>query len=99
MSQQSIGEQFRGEIENLIIQLQSALEDAIRGMDERPALTRGADEALESLNGPLPDDGCGAQKSIEKLLELNARAAANTGGPKCFHFIIGGNTPAAMAAC
>lgn len=93
-----IGGQFRGEIENLIGQLQTALADAIRGMDERPALTRGADAALEVLKEPLPDTGCGAQQSIEKLLELNAKAAANTGGPKCFHFIIGGNTPAAMAA-
>lgn len=94
----SIGEQFRGEIENLIGQLQVALADTIRGMDDRPALTSGADEALKALNEPLPDRGCGARESIEKLLEMNARAAANTGGPKCFHFIIGGNTPAAMAA-
>ncbi len=94
----SIGEQFRGEIENLIVQLQNALADAIRGMDERPALTAGADAALEVLKEPLPDSGCGARQSIEKLLEINARAAANTGGPKCFHFIIGGNTPASMAA-
>jgi len=93
-----IGEQFRGEIENLIGQLQTALADAIRGMDERPALTPGAESALEVLDEPLPDIGCGAQQSIEKLLEINAMAAANTGGPKCFHFIIGGNTPAAMAA-
>jgi len=93
-----IGEQFRGEIENLIGQLQTALSEAIRGMDERPALTPGAESALEVLDEPLPDTGCGAQQSIEKLLEINARAAANTGGPKCFHFIIGGNTPAAMAA-
>jgi glutamate/tyrosine decarboxylase-like PLP-dependent enzyme len=93
-----VGEQFRGEIENLIGQLQIALADAIRGMDHRPALTLGADAALEVLKEPLPDSGCGAQKSIEKLLEINAKAAANTGGPKCFHFIIGGNTPAAMAA-
>lgn len=94
----SIGEQFRGEIENLIVQLQTALADAIRGMDERPALTKGAEAALEVLKEPLPESGCGAQQSIEKLLEINARAAANTGGPKCFHFIIGGNTPASMAA-
>jgi len=93
-----IGTQFRGEIEKLIAQLQAALADAILGMDERPALTPGADAALEALKEPLPDSGCGAQQSIEKLLELNAAAAANTGGPKCFHFIIGGNTPAAMAA-
>lgn len=98
MSEQDIGIQFRGEIESLITQLQAAMASAIRGMDDRPAFTVGADEALEVLQEPLPDIGCGAQQSIEKLLELNARAAANTGGPKCFHFIIGGNTPAALAA-
>jgi glutamate/tyrosine decarboxylase-like PLP-dependent enzyme len=98
MNQQNIGEEFRDEIENLIDQLQIALASAIRGMDDRPALVQGADAALESLKGPLPEKGCGAQQSIEKLLEMNTRAAANTGGPKCFHFIIGGNTPASMAA-
>lgn len=98
MSEEDIGIQFRGEIETLITQLQAAMADAIRGMDDRPAFTVGADAALEVLKEPLPDIGCGAQQSIEKLLELNARAAANTGGPKCFHFIIGGNTPAALAA-
>ena len=98
MSEQDIGTQFRGEIETLISQLQAAMADAIRGMDDRPAFTVGADAALEVLKEPLPDIGCGARESIEKLLELNAAAAANTGGPKCFHFIIGGNTPAALAA-
>jgi glutamate/tyrosine decarboxylase-like PLP-dependent enzyme len=98
MNEQTIGTQFRGEIETLITQLQAAMADAIRGMDDRPAFTVGAEDALEGLKEPLPDTGCGAQKSIERLLELNASAAANTGGPKCFHFIIGGNTPAAMAA-
>ncbi|MGA9573777.1 MAG: aminotransferase class V-fold PLP-dependent enzyme [Lysobacterales bacterium] len=93
-----IGEQFRSEIDNLIGQLQTAFAEVIRGMDERPALTRGAEAALQVLKEPLPDTGCGARESIEKLLQLNELAAANTGGPKCFHFIIGGNTPAAMAA-
>lgn len=94
----NIGAQFRAEIESLIRQLQPALADAIQGMDDRPAFTVGADAALEALKEPLPEIGCGAQQSIEKLLQFNARAAANTGGPKCFHFIIGGNTPAALAA-
>ncbi|NOR20983.1 MAG: aminotransferase class V-fold PLP-dependent enzyme [Xanthomonadales bacterium] len=93
-----IGSQFRGEIEKLIVQLQDALAKAIRETDDRPALPAGADAALQTLREPLPDSGCGAQKSIEKLLALNAQAAANTGGPKCFHFIIGGSTPAALAA-
>jgi glutamate/tyrosine decarboxylase-like PLP-dependent enzyme len=93
-----IGTQFRGEIEKLIEQLQGALADTIRGTDDRTALPPGADVALRELKEPLPDSGCGARKSIEKLLQLNAQAAANTGGPKCFHFIIGGSTPAALAA-
>lgn len=98
MNQQDIGREFRGEIENLVEQLQSALASVIQSTDERPALPPGAEAALEGLNEPLPETGCGARKSIEKLLELNAKAAANTGGPKCFHFIIGGSTPAALAA-
>jgi glutamate/tyrosine decarboxylase-like PLP-dependent enzyme len=93
-----IAELFRAEIEDLLVQLNTALADAVLGMDDRPALTTGANAALEVLQEPLPGTGCGAQKSIEKLLEINAKAAANTGGPKCFHFIIGGNTPASMAA-
>lgn len=93
-----IGSQFRGEIENLIEQLQGALAKTIRETDDRPAFPVDADKALLALREPLPKDGCGAQKCIEKLLALNAQAAANTGGPKCFHFIIGGSTPAALAA-
>jgi len=31
-------------------------------------------------------------------LDFNARAGANTGGPKCFHFVIGGSTLAALGA-
>ena len=98
INRNEIGEQFRGEIESLIEQLQASIANVVRGMDERPALTRGAEAALQVLKEPLPDTGCGAVASIEKLLKLNELAAANTGGPRCFHFIIGGNTPAAMAA-
>ena len=93
-----IGSQFRGEIESLIEQLQSALEQTIRETDNRPTFNPGAESALQILKEPLPTSGCGAKASIEKLLSLNEQAGVNTGGPKCFHFIIGGSTPAAMAA-
>ncbi len=98
MSENDIGTEFREEIENLIGQLQIALADTIRGLDDRPTFTQGADAALKELAEPLPEVGCGAQKSIEKLLDLNAKAAANTAGPRCFHFVVGGSTPAALAA-
>ncbi|MBT8070601.1 MAG: aminotransferase class V-fold PLP-dependent enzyme [Gammaproteobacteria bacterium] len=98
MNQQDIGEKFRGEFEALIVQLQGALAETINATDDRPALAKDAGSALEALREPLSEKGCGARESIDKLLEMNIRASANTGGPKCFHFIIGGSTPASMAA-
>jgi glutamate/tyrosine decarboxylase-like PLP-dependent enzyme len=36
--------------------------------------------------------------TLDRLLELNRKAGANTNGPRCFHFVIGGSTPAALGA-
>ena len=98
MSTKDIGTAFRQESELLVEQLCRALTDVIHATDERPALPPGAAKALEELNESLPETGCGGQKTIEQLLDLNHRAGGNTGGPKCFHFVIGGSTPAALAA-
>ncbi|HSN70756.1 MAG TPA: pyridoxal-dependent decarboxylase, partial [Steroidobacteraceae bacterium] len=89
---------LRAEIEALIGHLQASLAEAIRSTDERLALPPGAESALAGLREPLPESGCGAAAAIERLIELNAAAGANTAGPKCFHFVIGGSTPAAQAA-
>ena len=40
--------------------------------------------ALANFDEALPDAGCGAKKTIDRLLELNASAGGNTGGPRCF---------------
>jgi glutamate/tyrosine decarboxylase-like PLP-dependent enzyme len=40
----------------------------------------------------------GARAALEQLLDLQARAGANTQGPRCYSFVIGGNTPAAHGA-
>jgi glutamate/tyrosine decarboxylase-like PLP-dependent enzyme len=98
MSASGIGDQLRREIDGVVAQLQRALHDSIHGTDHRMTLPPGAEDALKVLSEPLPETGCGAEQAIEKLLALNESAAANTGGPRCFHFIIGGSTPAAMAA-
>lgn len=89
---------MRGEVEALLEQLGPALRDAVKGLDDRVALPPGADEALAGLDEPLPQRGSGARAAIEQLLELNAAAGANAGGPRCYHFVIGGSTPASLAA-
>jgi glutamate/tyrosine decarboxylase-like PLP-dependent enzyme len=92
-----LGSELRKEAESLVALLADGLQHAIAGADQRMALPQGAEEALKVLSGPLPEDGNGLKRTIEQLLELQVSAGANTSGPRCFHFVIGGNTPAAHA--
>jgi glutamate/tyrosine decarboxylase-like PLP-dependent enzyme len=89
---------LRRELEELVPHLQEALASVIRETDTRIALPPGAEAELADLHEPLPLTGSGAVDTIDRLLELCAKAGGNTAGPKCFHFVIGGSTPAALAA-
>ncbi|GAB2842524.1 pyridoxal-dependent decarboxylase [Actinocorallia aurea] len=57
-----------------------------------------ADGLLADLEGPLPERGEGAPASIGRLLDVGTRAATHSSGPRFFHLVVGGSTPAAMAA-
>ena len=93
-----VTEQLRNEAQALVGQLADALSQAIAGADQRIAMPPDPDAALAELDEPLPEQGQGARKTLEKLLELQARSGTNTAGPRCFHFVIGGSTPAAQGA-
>jgi hypothetical protein len=94
----SLGQEFREEMQLLVHQLGDSLAKVILETDDRIALPPGSADALKGFYASLPETGCGASRTIEQLLDLNAAAGGNTGGPRCFHFVIGGSTPAAMAA-
>ena len=96
--QQALTDQLRDEARELVSRLAVQLDLAVANADARPAMPRGAAQALEVLNEPLPRQGVGAQAALETLLELQERAGTNTAGPRCYHFVIGGNTPAAHGA-
>jgi glutamate/tyrosine decarboxylase-like PLP-dependent enzyme len=53
---------------------------------------------LDDLDGPLPENGLGAPGSVAELLRIGAATATHSSGPRFFHFVVGGATPAAMAA-
>jgi len=89
---------LREEAERLVGLLSDGLHQAIAGSDDRIPLPPGADSLLAGLREPLPEFGSGLESTLEQLLDLNLRAGANTAGPRCFHFVIGGSTPAAQAA-
>ncbi|MBT5220307.1 MAG: aspartate aminotransferase family protein [Woeseia sp.] len=98
MGQRGLGEEFRDELDALVESLAANLTDVIRRTDERLALQPNAEQVLQNFKEPLPLEGCGAQAAIDRLIELNETAGGNTAGPKAFHFVIGGSTPAALAA-
>ncbi|SDZ05146.1 Glutamate or tyrosine decarboxylase [Micromonospora pattaloongensis] len=47
---------------------------------------------------PLPDEGDGADAVVDRLLRVGTAAATHSTGPRFFHLVIGGVTPAALAA-
>jgi glutamate/tyrosine decarboxylase-like PLP-dependent enzyme len=98
MGERSMGEALRAEAAALAPEIAAALRDAMAGVDSRPALPPGAAAALSGLDVPLPGTGAGIDATLRRLRELIAAADANTNGPKCFHFVIGGTTPAALGA-
>ena len=98
MSNQGLGKDFRREMDALLDQLRDQLPRVVRSIDERIALPPDSAEILADFRKPLPEKGSGARATIERLIDLNDRAGGNVVGPKSLHFVIGGSTPAALAA-
>lgn len=98
MGQFDLGPEFRAEMDTLMEQLTGSLRDVIGSLDERIALPPDAADILSDFREPLPEKGSGAAETIERLVDLNNRAGGNVVGPKSYHFVIGGSTPAALAA-
>jgi glutamate/tyrosine decarboxylase-like PLP-dependent enzyme len=63
-----------------------------------PVREQDADDAARSFTGSLPDEGSGTLGAVRQLLESGTSAHVRSGGPRFFHWVIGGSTPAALAA-
>jgi hypothetical protein len=47
---------------------------------------------------PLPEQGAGTRTAVEALLRIGTATATASAGPRFYQFVIGGSTPAALAA-
>ena len=70
----------------------------LSAIDADRVLDRDAAEGLTEWGGPLPDDGAGAPPALAELAERARAAATRSSGPRFFHFVVGGTTPAALGA-
>lgn len=87
--------------EELTPVLERVMADALRylsDVDERPVLDPGAGEVMQTFRRPLPTDGVGAAEALRELLEKGLDATTATSGPRFFHWVTGGTTPAALGA-
>jgi len=67
-------------------------------LPDLPAFDPTALPLLDGLDGPLPEHGAGATAAVDRLVRVGVAAATQSSGPHFYHFVIGGSTPAAMAA-
>lgn len=79
--------------------------DALRLIErEAEAYLAAVDEAMvkpkgePSIDGSLPETGVGSTNALEELAAIADEGATRSTGPRFFHFVMGGVTPAALGA-
>jgi len=69
-----------------------------RQLDDLPVRSKNVEEAAKSFEAKLPETGEGAARTLLSLIDRAKDASVNSAGPRFFHFVIGGTTPAALGA-
>jgi len=88
----------RAEIEGVLRFVSEEAADYLAGLDDRPVRTPRAAQAARAFRTHLPEEGVGALAALRELVERGMDATLASSGPRCFHFVIGGATPASIGA-
>jgi glutamate/tyrosine decarboxylase-like PLP-dependent enzyme len=90
--------ELRNELEEALALAAAGATEYVTGLGDEPVLARGAEDVARSVRGELPDGGDGALVAVAELLAQARPAATRSSGPRFFHFVMGGTTPASLAA-
>ena len=78
--------------------LRVVADEAVRYLGEVDSAPVRPPDTSDRLPLALPDEGAGSLASIRALIEATEAGATRSAGPRFFHFVMGGGTPAALAA-
>src|SRR4029453_19044945 len=87
----------RDELEDGLRLVSKEAERYLADLDRAPVRLPDADGVAEAVSGDLPGHRVGAGAALAELLDRANGLIAST-GPRSFHFVTGGVTPAALGA-
>jgi glutamate/tyrosine decarboxylase-like PLP-dependent enzyme len=70
----------------------------LQRLPDEPVLRPGAAAEIERWDDPMPEEGDGTLAALQALADRGSQTATRSSGPRFFHFVMGGGTPAALAA-
>ena len=85
------------EIDPVIALLAKEAATYLGALDDLRVRDAAVESVAASFDAPLPERGEGAEQALRELL-AGLGGAVHTSGPRWFHFITGGTTPAALGA-
>lgn len=86
------------EISEVIKLIAAEAESYLNSLEKLPVRAQKVHKLLCEFDSPLPDEGSGAIRALKELVQKGLKGAVNSAGPRFFHFITGGSTPAALGA-
>lgn len=88
----------RAELEPALALVAERARAYLAGLDDAPLHAPNVEEAAWSFDGSLPEQGSGAEATLVRLLDEGLDGTIASAGPRNFHFVTGGVTPAALGA-
>jgi glutamate/tyrosine decarboxylase-like PLP-dependent enzyme len=88
----------REEISEVLKLIVAEADSYFNHLDNLPVRSKEVHRLLAKFNTPLPDEGSGALKALKEMIQKGLNGVVNSAGPRFFHFITGGSTPAALGA-
>jgi glutamate/tyrosine decarboxylase-like PLP-dependent enzyme len=98
MSPMSDPGERRAELEEALTLAAAEARSFLSSVEDDHVQPPGSEAGITRIGGELPEEGDGALAAIAELAQLGQETATRSAGPRFFHFVIGGATPAALAA-